>query len=121
MLLTQAAAAFLAMLCMMMPLPWPVLGLAAAAMAAVTGVRGIRLARRNLLGAKMATYFVWGLAMVGLISVYTVPMAATWGAQWDYQQCIERSITIEGRDGCLTDFKEQTKLDWARLNGLLGQ
>jgi hypothetical protein len=107
--------ALVAMISLTMPLPWPAVGLVALIIAVVTAIRGIRLARRTPMGNGAVMYLSLGLALLGMFTLYSIPLATTWEEQWEYQQCLEQTQTIEGQDTCLAAYEKATKDDWGRL------
>jgi hypothetical protein len=109
------------MICLILPLPWPAVAFVALPVALVVAIRGIVLARRDQLTKGATVYLAFGLALLGVFGLYTIPLLITWGPQWDYQQCLQQAVTIEGRDACLTAFEQATKPDWTRLLNLLGR
>jgi hypothetical protein len=107
--------ALVAMIALTMPLPWPGPGLAALIVAVAVAVRGIRLARRTPLGNGAVMYLSLGLALLGMFTVYSIPMVTTWEEQWDYQQCLSQTQTIEGQDACRAAYEKATADDWSRV------
>jgi hypothetical protein len=107
--------ALLAMISLSLPLPWPVAGLAGLVAGAVLAIRGIRLARRTPLAGGAVLYLALGLGLLGMFSLYSIPLVATWGEQWDYQQCLGQTQTIAGRDACYDSYREATEADWRRI------
>jgi hypothetical protein len=109
------AVALLAMITLTMPLPWPAAGLAALVAAAALGIRGIRLARRTPLARGAVMYLALGLGLLGMFTLYSIPLVTTWEEQWDYQQCLGQTQTIEGRDACYEDYQKATEADWRQI------
>ncbi|MDR1187692.1 MAG: YIP1 family protein [Bifidobacteriaceae bacterium] len=109
------AGALAAMIGLTLPLPWPALGLVALVVSVIVGARGIVLAHRLPLTRGAVIYLSMGLGLLAMFAVYSVPLVLTWGDQWEYQQCLEQTQTIEGQDACLTEFEKATKADWKNI------
>ncbi|MDR3107391.1 MAG: hypothetical protein LBU05_04235 [Bifidobacteriaceae bacterium] len=108
-------AALTAMIGLTTTVPWPILGLAALIGSAVIGIRGIMIARRVPLARGAIIYLGMGLGLLAMFALYSIPLVITWGDQWEYQQCLRQTQTIEGEDACRTQFEEATKADWTRI------
>ncbi|MDR2114170.1 MAG: hypothetical protein LBO75_02705 [Bifidobacteriaceae bacterium] len=109
------AAAMAAMVALILPLPWPALGIAALIGAVIVALRGIVLARRIPLARGAIMYLSLGLSLLGVFMLYSVPLLFTWEDQWNYQQCVEQTQTIQGQDTCLDTLEKATKNNWQRL------
>ncbi|MDR0593804.1 MAG: hypothetical protein LBG60_11220 [Bifidobacteriaceae bacterium] len=109
------AGALVTMIGLTLPLPWPVLGLAALVVSLILAIRGIALARRVPLARGVIVYLAMGLGLLGMFAVYSIPLIITWGDQWEYQQCLGQTQTIEGQDACRAQLEQATKSDWASL------
>jgi hypothetical protein len=109
------AGALVSMIGLTLPLPWPAVGLAAMALSLFVAIRGIILAKRTPLARGVVVYLAMGLGLLGMFAVYSIPLIITWGDQWEYQQCVSQTQTIEGQDACLTQLEQATKSDWARI------
>jgi hypothetical protein len=107
--------ALVAMITLSLPLPWPAAGLLALIVAAVLAIRGIRLARRTPLAGGAVMYLALGLGLLGMFSLYSIPLVTTWGEQWEYQQCVAQTQTIEGRDDCFAAYEKATEADWRQI------
>lgn len=107
--------ALVAMIALSLPLPWPAAGFLALVAAAVLAIRGIRLARRTPLAGGAVMYLALGLGLLGMFTLYSIPLITTWEEQWDYQQCVAQTQTIEGRDACFAAYEKATEADWRQL------
>ena len=105
-----------AMVTMSMPLPWPVLGAALVVATVVVAIRGLIMAIKTPLAQGSMVFFGMGLAISVLFVFYSFGLAVTWQQQWNYQQCLRQTQTVQGQDQCMTQFKDATQ---STLNGLL--
>ncbi|MDR1633454.1 MAG: hypothetical protein LBS27_00690 [Bifidobacteriaceae bacterium] len=109
------AGALVSMIGLTLPLPWPAVGLAAIVASLVLAIRGIILAKRTPLAKGVVVYLAMGVALLGMFAIYSVPLIITWGDQWEYQQCVGQTQTIEGQDACQAQLEQATKSDWAKI------
>jgi hypothetical protein len=107
--------ALAAMIGLNLPVPWPVLGLAALVVSAVVAVKGLILAHRTPLARGAVVYLAMGLGLLSLFALYSIPLIITWSDQLDYRDCLSQTQTIEGQDACRDQFQEATKADWTRI------
>jgi hypothetical protein len=103
------ACALGAMFSMSLPLPWPALGVVLLVLAVVLAIRGLVTANGLPLASGASLYLGLGLGMCAMFALYAVGLAATWGEQWDYQQCVTQSQTVQGRDACTSQYKQDTQ------------
>jgi hypothetical protein len=102
-----------AMIGISLPLPWPAVGVALLVLAIVIAIRGIAKAQKTPMAGTAILYLALGLGMCAMFAIYAVSIAATWPQQWDYQQCVAQSQTVQGQDACRATLQETTKDRWS--------
>ncbi|MDR0432047.1 MAG: hypothetical protein LBH48_01865 [Bifidobacteriaceae bacterium] len=110
----SAMAAFVLSL---MPLPWPALGAAFAAVGAVLCLTGAIKARKLPACHGVARTFTLGFAFSVLLMGYFGLISTQWPAQMELQRCLSKALTEQSTDACLQGYQENAQMVLDRLTG----